>query len=176
MPQWLPEQFAIMGFAPETLGEEQAVLAEVLDDRQGGTRQLEPREQQPDGLLHLFVGIEDQSAGRVEDQADGGTHPEFPPFGAGQLAAEQSVAEPVKFRLAHGAEDAEEQAVGVLAGVVDAVLVDDQGVGQGADLQQAIPVTTGAGQAGRFQAEDGAGLPEPDLGDQELEAVTVYCR
>jgi hypothetical protein len=80
----------------------------------------------------------------------------------------------VQLGLAPGAEDAQQQAVGVLAGVVDPVLVDDQGVGQGADLQQAVPVGAGAGQAGRFQAEDRAGLAEADLGDQELEAIAVH--
>ncbi len=36
-----------------------------------------------------------------------------------------------------------------------------------------IPVAARAGQARGFQAEDSAGLAEPDLGDQELEAVAV---
>ena len=174
VPQRLPEQFAVAGLAPEAIGEEQVVLGEVLDDRQGRARLLEQGEEQADRLLHLLVGIEDEPAGRVEDQADGRTHPQFALFGAGQLAAEQAVAEPVQFGLAHGAEDAQQQAVGVLGGVVDAVLVDDQGVGQGTDLQQAIPVAAGAGQARGFQAEDGPGLAQPDLGDQELEAVAVH--
>ena len=174
MPQRLPEQFAVAGFAPKTIREEEVVVAEVLDDRQRRAGLLEQGEQQADRLLHFLVGIEDEPAGRVEDQADRRAHPQFALFGPGQLAAEQAVAEPVEFGLAHGAEDAEQQAVGVLAGVVDAVLVDDQGVGQGADLQQAIPVTAGAGQAGGFQAEDGPGLAQPDLGDQELEAVAAH--
>src|SRR5262249_49393880 len=54
------------------------------------------------------------------------------------------------------------------------LLIDDQRIGQGTDLQQAIPVAAGAGQAGSFQAEDGPGLAQPDLSDQGLEAVTVH--
>src|SRR5262249_35415967 len=65
------------------------------------------------------------------------------------------------------------EAVGVLAGVVHTLLVDDQGVGQGTNLQQAIPVTAGAGEARSFEAEDSPGLGQSDLGDQELEAVAV---
>src|SRR5436305_13294518 len=60
------------------------------------------------------------------------------------------------------------------SGSVDTVLVDDQRVGQGADLQQAIPVAAGAGEAGGFEAEDGPGLAESNLGDQELEAVAIH--
>src|SRR5262249_58112619 len=62
----------------------------------------------------------------------------------------------------------------VLAGVVDAVLIDDQGIGQSTDLQQAIPVAAGAGQAGSFEAEDSPGLAQPDLSDQELEPIAVH--
>jgi hypothetical protein len=52
----------------------------------------------------------------VEDQADRRAHPQLTLFRTGQLAAEQAVAEPVEFGLTHGAQDAEQQAVGVLAG------------------------------------------------------------
>ena len=75
--------------------------------------------------------------------------------------------------LGHGALEAQQQAVGVLAGVVDAVLVDDQGLGQGTELEQAIPVAAGAGQPRGLQAEDGAGVAEADLGDEGLEAVAA---
>ena len=54
-----------------------------------------------------FVRIQDEPACRVEDQTDRRTHPQFPLFRSGQFAAEQAVAEPVKFGLAHGAEDAQ---------------------------------------------------------------------
>ncbi len=80
----------------------------------------------------------------------------------------------MEFGLAHGTQDAEQQTVGVLAGVVDAILVDDQGVCKGADLQQAIPVGARAGQARGFQAEDCPGFAQPDLCDQELEAFAVH--
>ena len=135
---------------------------------------LEQGEQQPHGLLHLLVGIEDESAGRVKDQADRRAHPQLALLRPGQLAAEEPVAKPVKFRFAHGAQYAQEQAIRILAGVVDAVLVDDERIGQGADLQQPVPVGAGPGQPGRFEADDGPGLAEPDLCHQQLEPVAVH--
>ena len=58
-------------------------------------------------------------------------------------------------------------------GVVDAVLVEDQRVGQRADLQQPVPVGGVARQARDLQPEHDAGAPQADLGDQLLEAVAV---
>src|SRR5262249_19273567 len=67
VPQRLPEQLPVAGLAPEALGEEQAMLGEVLDDGPSGARLLEEGEEQADSLLHLFIRVEDQSAGLVED-------------------------------------------------------------------------------------------------------------
>src|SRR4030095_7373014 len=58
----------------------------------------------------------------------------------------------------------------VLAGVVDAIFVDSKSIGQGADLDETIPITAGARQAGRFQTNDGTGSSEADFGDQVLKA------
>ena len=43
---------------------------EMFDNRQRRTGLLEQREQQAHGLLDFLVGIENEAAGRVEDQAD----------------------------------------------------------------------------------------------------------
>ncbi len=101
-------------------------------------------------------------------------HPQLSLFGAGQLAPEQTVAEPLQRGLAHRAEDAQQEAVRVLAWVIHTVLVDDQSVSQGTDLQQSIPVAARAGEPRGFEAEDGPGVAEPDLSDQELEAIAVH--
>ena len=105
------------------------LVPEVFDDRQRRAGLLEQGEQQAHGLLDFLVGIEDEAAGCVEDQADRRTHPQLPLFRSGQLTAEQAIAEPVEFGFTHGAQDAKQQAVGVLARIVDAILVDDQGIG-----------------------------------------------
>jgi hypothetical protein len=123
------------------------MVPEMFDNRQRRAGLLEQGEQQAHGLLDFLVGIENEAAGRVEDQADRRTHPQLPLFRSRQLATEQAIAEPVKFGFTHGAQDAQQQAIRILAGIVDAILINDQGIGQGTDLQQAIPITAGAGQA-----------------------------
>ncbi len=75
--------------------------------------------------------------------------------------------------LAHRALQAEQQPVVEVAGVVEAVLIQDEGVGEGADLQQAVPVRGVARQAQDLEAEHHAHLAQSDGGDQALEALAV---
>jgi len=35
-------------------------------------------EEQPDGVLNLLIGVEDELTDRVIDESDGGLHAEFP--------------------------------------------------------------------------------------------------
>ena len=58
-----------------------------------------------------------------------------------------------------------------LGRIVDAVFVEDEGGGQGAQLDQAMPIGRVAGEARDFQAHDDAGLAERHLADELLEAV-----
>ena len=78
--------------------------------------------------------------------------------------------------FAHGPFEAEQQPVVELSGVIDAVFVQDQSVGQGADLEQPVPVRRVAGQAGDLQAEHHADLAHAHGGDQTLEAFPVAVR
>jgi len=59
------------------------------------------------------------------------------------------------------------------AGSYRAVLVQDEGPGQGADLEQAVPVGVVAGEAGHLQAEDDPRPAHPHLGHQALEPLPV---
>ena len=79
----------------------------------------------------------------------------------------------MEFRFAHGALEAEKQPVVEVTGTVDAVLVEDQGVGQGAQFQQPMPVGAVARQPGDFEAEHDAGAPHAHLGDETLEPFPV---
>src|SRR5271157_2144846 len=63
-----------------------------------------------------------------------------------------------------------------LTRIVETILVEDQGVGQGTDLQQAMPVAVVPRQPGDFQAQHDAGIPQAHLGDQVLKALPVRCR
>ena len=81
---------------------------------------------QPADLGDFLVRVEDHSAGGVVDESYGQAKAELAQFGFGQLAAPEPLPPPVPFRFAHGTLQAQEQAIIVLAGIVDAFLVTDQ--------------------------------------------------
>src|SRR5690349_22769154 len=58
------------------------------------------------------------------------------------------------------------------SGLADPVGIGDQGVEQGTDLEQLMPVTTRAGQARHLDAEDEADMAQTNLGHEALEART----
>src|SRR5690242_17465510 len=61
----------------------------------------------------------------------------------------------------------------LLTRVIDAIFVDDQGVGERADLQHAVPIATGTRQARNLQTEEGANVTQTDLDQDVLEAITT---
>lgn len=75
--------------------------------------------------------------------------------------------------FAHCSLEAEEQTVIKMPGIVDAVFINDQGVAEGAELDQTMPIARRARQARDFDADDRAGAAEADLADQALEADAV---
>jgi hypothetical protein len=75
--------------------------------------------------------------------------------------------------LADGPLEAEQEAVVEVRRVVEAVLIEDEGVGEGADLQQPVPVGRVAGEAGDLQPEHDTGAAHADVGDESLEAGTI---
>ena len=101
-------------------------------------------------MLDFLIGIERDTTGRIVDQPDRQPKAEGALLRFFELAPDQTTVQPVQFRFAHGAAESQEQAIIVLAGVIDPIFVDHQGVAQRTDLNEAIPVTAGASQAGRF--------------------------
>jgi hypothetical protein len=55
--------------------------------------------------------------------------------------------------------------------IVDAVFIEDQGVGKGANLQKALPVGIVARQPGDFQPHHDSGMPHADVADQPLKPL-----
>jgi len=104
--------------------------------------------------------------------------PKATALGLGQLTADEAGAQDVELGLAHRPFQAEQQPVVEVHRVVEAVLVENEGVGQGADLEQPVPVGRAASQTGDLQAEHDPDLAHSDRGDQLLEplAVTVGTR
>src|SRR4249919_1987906 len=79
----------------------------------------------------------------------------------------------MQLSLAHGALEAEQQSVVEHRGMIDAVGIADEGVGEAAEIEQAIPVGVVAGEAGNFEAEHDPDMAEGDFGSEPGEAVAL---
>jgi hypothetical protein len=63
--------------------------------------------------------------------------------------------------------------VQVLSGIINAILINDEGIRQATDLDETTPVAVGTCQAGCLETEHGADVTETDFGHQVLEAVAT---
>ncbi len=169
--QRAPDQLALLRSLAPPRREEELVARKIAHHRQGAAQLFEPIQQQPHGSLDGFIRIEHDPRGRIIDEADRQGQPQRPLARLLPQAAQEPLPEPVQLRLAHRPLEPQQQAIIVLARVVDAVFIDHQGLGEGADLQEPIPVAAGAGQAGGFQGEDRPGPAQAHLGHEELEAI-----
>ena len=88
----------------------------------------------------------------------------------------------MEFRLADRPLQAEHEAVVVVRGIVDAILIEDQRLGERADLEEPVPVGRIPSEPGDLETHDNAGAPQPDVGDETLESIAktwapglTYC-
>ena len=89
MAQRSPNHLTVAATSPEPGGALEVMVGKVLDDGQGGNRLLEQVEDQPDCLLDVFVGVEDDPALQIVDEARGRPEPEFATGCFLQLAAQR---------------------------------------------------------------------------------------
>jgi hypothetical protein len=82
----------------------------------------------------------------------------------------------VQLGLRHRPLQAEQQPVVDRRGVVETVLVADERVGEGAELEEAVPVGVVARQARALEAQHDACLVERDVGNEALEALPICGR
>ncbi len=154
-------------------GEGEPLGGEGLQGGPGRAGAGEGGEQAGDGVAHALVRVEDHAPGGVIDQADGQRHDEFAAAGLGELPAAQPCLEQVQLGFGHLPFEAKQEPVVEVARVIEPVLVEDQRLGERADLQQPVPVGVVAGQPGDLQPDHDPGLAHADVGDQALEAVTA---
>jgi hypothetical protein len=83
---------------------------------------------------------------------------EFAPLGYVEPAALEAKRHEMKLGLRHSCPQAQEEAVVEIACIVAAILVDDEGMGQRAELHEAVPVGAGSAEAGSFEGKDRADL------------------
>jgi len=82
----------------------------------------------------------------------------------------------MKFGLAHCSLQPEQQPIIEVSRIVEAILVEDQRIGQCADLDQAMPVAAVSSESRYLKTHHDASLPETYFGNETLEAFAVGCR
>src|SRR5262249_50319768 len=97
-------------------------------------------EERTHGSLDLEVGVEHHLIGGVVRKTDGQFHLQLAAACLGVYSANQARPQDVKLRFAHGTFESEQQTVVEVARVVQTILVENERVGQRADLEQPVPV------------------------------------
>ena len=102
--------------------------------------------------------------------ADGQREVQFAATGFGEEALGGALPQPAQLGFTAGALEAEQQPVVEQAGIVDAVRIEDDRVGQPAQLEELVPVAIVAGQARDFATDDRARAAQAYLRDEALKA------
>jgi len=135
MVQRCPHQFAFMQARAGVAGKAQTLFVEVSDRGRSRAGAGIGLEQMGNALTDLAVGVEHHFIGRVIHQSDREWHFQCPSASLVEKATAQPCTQHVEFGLAHGAFEPEQEPVVEVTRVIDAVLVEDQGVAQRADFQ-----------------------------------------
>ena len=159
--------------ALRTVRKQQLLVVEMPDRGASRAGPGEGVEHQVKTVLHLLVGVEHHVAERVVDQPHRQRHLQLPAFGLGQHSATQPDAHHMQLRFRHGPFKPEQEPVVEVNGIVDTVLVKDERLAQGADLQQPMPIGGVAREPGHLEPEHDPGPSHADLGDQMLESLAV---
>jgi hypothetical protein len=136
--------------------------------RGGGPGPLKRATEDPDGNLERPVGIAEQAVRLRLTKAHRPVALQDRPAGVGQHAARQ--------RRTHGPLAAEEEASLDGRRVVQAIVSEEEGAGQGADCPEMLPVACAPRQAGDGQAQDPTDLAQADFGNAALTARAVGRR
>src|ERR1700720_4405013 len=99
-----------------------------------------------------------------------------PQFAAGGFVANPAVktrSYDMQLSLAHGALETEQQSIVEHRGMIDAVGIADEGVGEAVEIEQAIRVGIVAGEAGGFEAEHDPDMAKGNFGGEPGEAIAL---
>src|ERR1700730_18550010 len=169
-----PEQFAIPGAAVRPTRKAKPQLLEALDYAVRAALSFEQFKDRSNGALHFLVRVKCNLV-VVKDQANRQREVQLTLMRFVELAAVEARADDVQLCLGERALHAEHKAVFELGRVVTAVLVDYQRAGDGAQLEQAMPILVRSCKPRRLQREDGPDLPHCHIADQRLEVLAI-CR
>ena len=115
---------------------------------------IKPGEEGADGLLDLKIGS-DRDAGLVlAHEANRNPGEDFSAHDFLTVCFLGALTQDAKFEFTHGSFETEKEAVIELAGIIDALVIDYESVGENAEVNEVVPVAVVAGEAGGFQGED----------------------
>lgn len=129
-------------------------------------------ENQANGLLHAEVRIDLDLARRRPAKTNRQTKLQLAAPGLLPNGLQASLPDQIRFELAHGSPQPQQQAIVDEARIVHALWVDDQSVDQAAHFDQVMPLSAVPGQPRSFDTEYGTHLPGADFGHQMLIART----
>jgi hypothetical protein len=151
-------------------GEREALLAKPEPDLACRAGLGEALEDRADGPGDRLIGVKAYLAILLSpDQADRQAAPQLAALRLVPDAAVEACPEDVQLSLGHGPLQAQYEAVVERAGMVEAVTVADEGVGDAAEVEQAVPVGVVAGETRDLQPEHEPDLAQRDLGRQARE-------
>src|ERR1700716_1864487 len=172
MGQAAPEQFAVPGASVRPTRKAQAELLEALTHGIGRALSFEQFKYHSNSTLHFLVGIK-RNLVIVENKADRQSEMQLTFAGLVELAAVEARADDVQLCLSESTLHAEHEAVVEVGWIVTSILVDDERAGDGAQLEQAMPVLVRSRQARGFQGEDRSDLAHGHIADQRLEVFAI---
>src|SRR5512132_2650570 len=152
--------------------ERQAFGAQPQPDAAHRSELGEACEHGADGAAHGFIWMEAHLAiVLTPHEAYGKPAAQFAARCLVADAAEQACAQHIQLGLAYGALQAKQQSIVEHGGVIDAVGIADERVGEAAEIEQAIPVGIVAGEAGDLETEHDPDMSKRDFRGEPREAA-----
>jgi hypothetical protein len=146
---------------------------ETLDCRACGAGTSIGLEEQPKTLLYPAIGIEDYLIGCVVDQTHGERHAQLASACLVENPALQPRPKHMQFRLAHRAFESQQQAVIEVAGIINAIFIEDERIAEGANLEQPMPIGRVARKPRDLQPQNNTGFAQAHLRHQPLKSLPV---
>ena len=168
-----PAQFAVGRPASRPRRQLDVLAVHPFHHRHRRPHPAEAVEHETDRIDDGPVGVEHHLVPVVVGQADRQPHLQRTARSGAALAADEPRLDPLKLELAQRPFDAQQELVVAVVGIVDAGLVEDQGIGDAGDPQQLVPVGVVPRQARDFQAENDPHIAGGDASHQVAEAAAV---
>ena len=124
-PERLPMQLTLVRSATRPAGKAQPLVMEVLHRGAGCAGAGKSVEEQPQAVLNLRIGIENHTIQRVVHEPQRQRHLQFATFGPIEDSTAQPGAQQMELRLREGPFKPEQESVVEVAGIVNAVLVEE---------------------------------------------------